>query len=312
MTRLLVLIALSACACSSEPESLLPAEPNSVETPLATPEQAALWGGSYTFEDVRGDDVWKHALQLKVPDSLAVLIGTYSVDGWQAEIRMNVRADVRGDSATVVLTSYAPGNVSELATAGDVLFVLIRPPERTGLLETRWRAAQPYANAPLANSSSFRRAAELVVEAGGLRSINPISGAARPLPFGLTRDRVLGAVVAMRGEPHETYSNDECGAGPVDFAEWTDGLVLLFQDDRFAGWHASARERVEESAPMTIAGIGPWSTWSDVQDAYSAEKRETTLGSEFTIGGDLFGILDGEGPDARIDLLWSGVSCFFR
>ena len=146
----------------------------------------------------------------------------------------------------------------------------------------------------------------LAVEAEGLRLFNPNTGAARPIAFGTPRAQVL-AMLEFRGPPG-TGTNGECGAGPLQYANWPDGLGLFFQDDKFAGWNTDERGK---SAIATASGIGPSSTRSELETAYKAEFSQTTLGTEFAAGG-LYGILDGSAKSAQITNMWAGVSCNFR
>ena len=53
------------------------------------------------------------------------------------------------------------------------------------------------------------------------------------------------------------------------------------------------------------------STRAELESAYKAEVAESTLGTEFA-AGELFGILDGTGPEAKITHLWGGTSCNMR
>ena len=148
---------------------------------------------------------------------------------------------------------------------------------------------------------------DIAVEAEGLRLVDVQTGAARPLPFGMPKDQLLALLESFRG-PADGGTNSECGAGPLDYAVWADGLTLHFQDDRFAGWALDPRA---EDAHATMSGIGPGSTRRELEAAYDVTVEQTTLGTEFTAGG-LSGVLDGEGPEARVTSMWAGVSCVFR
>ena len=143
-----------------------------------------------------------------------------------------------------------------------------------------------------------------VVEAEGLRLFNKQSGAARPIAFGTPRDDVLRMLAFLR-KP-ETGQNGECGAGPLDFANWANGLGLFFQQDKFVGWNLNPRGDV-----TTASGVGPGSSRADLEGAYAAKISQTSLGTEFAAGA-LFGLLDGKGPAAKITYMWGGVSCNFR
>jgi len=151
-----------------------------------------------------------------------------------------------------------------------------------------------------------RETPALAVDGEGLRLFDRVTGSASPLPFGTPRTRALAAL-AFLGAP-DTGTNGECGAGPLQYANWPDGLGLFFQDDTLAGWTLGTRGK---GGVATAAGIGPGSTRAALEDAYVAKVEQTTLGTEFTTGG-VSGLLDGKGQAAKITDMWAGVSCVFR
>jgi hypothetical protein len=163
------------------------------------------------------------------------------------------------------------------------------------------------ATAPAPASSPNQALRRLSVEAEGLRLFDPNTGAASALPFGTPRQKLLDVLEASRS-PADTGTNSECGAGPLDYAAWADGLTLHFQEGKFAGWALDERA---EGALATASGIGPGSTRPALDAAYQPTLSETSLGTEFA-AGELYGVLSGGGPDARITALWAGVSCIFR
>lgn len=146
----------------------------------------------------------------------------------------------------------------------------------------------------------------LAVEGEGLRLFDPASGAARSIGFGMRRDDLLAAL-AFRGPPG-LGTNAECGAGPLGYASWPDGLTLYFQEDSFAGWSLDGRA---DGALTTAAGIGPGTTRAALEAAYAITIEETSLGIEFVAGG-FAGLLDGASPNARITDMWAGMNCVFR
>ena len=148
---------------------------------------------------------------------------------------------------------------------------------------------------------------KLAVEAEGLRLFVGAGGSARALPFGMARDQLLAPLESYRG-PADQGTNSECGAGPLDYAVWADGITLYFQEGRFAGW---ALDQRGEGAHSTPSGIGPGSTRRQLDAAYDAKVSESTLGTEFSAGG-LSGVLNGKGPNASVTSMWAGVSCVFR
>lgn len=165
-------------------------------------------------------------------------------------------------------------------------------------------AAAP-ATQPLPAPAATER--KLAVEAEGLRLFDAKTGAARALPFGMERERLLPILEAFRG-PADTGENSECGAGPLDYAAWADGLTLQFQEGRFAGWALDERA---EGAHSTASGIGPGSTRAALDSVSKVEIEQTSLGTEFS-AGSLYGVLSGPGRQATIKAMWAGVSCVFR
>jgi hypothetical protein len=146
---------------------------------------------------------------------------------------------------------------------------------------------------------------DLGVEPNGLRLLN--ENGVRLLSFGMRREELLAVLESSRS-PADGGTSRDCGAGPLDYSAWADGLTLYFQEGRFAGWALDERAA---GAHATASGIGPGSTRSALDAAYDAKVEESSLGMEFDAGG-LFGVLDGSGPNARVTALWAGVSCVFR
>lgn len=136
-----------------------------------------------------------------------------------------------------------------------------------------------------------------------------LSGVPKDLKFGLGQAEAVRILAEDYEVAGKASTNAECGAGPIDFVEWPSGLSTLFQEGKFVGWSLNRRAT---RGPTTMAGIRPGSTRAELVAAYSGVKiEETTLGQEFDAGG-LYGILDGAGPDAKIDAMWAGTSCVFR
>ena len=177
----------------------------------------------------------------------------------------------------------------------------------TSAANTSLSSTHQAAPAAAAGNTAAAATQDLAVEAEGLRLVDTRSGATRPLPFDMPEDQLLALLEAFRG-PADRGTNSECGFGPLDYAVWADGLTLHFHDDLFAGWALDPRAA---GAHATMSGIGPGSTRRELEAAYEVQVEETTLGTEFHAGG-IEGILDGEGPDARISAMWAGVSCVFR
>lgn len=146
----------------------------------------------------------------------------------------------------------------------------------------------------------------LAIEAEGLRLFDD-TGAARAIPFGTPQATAIAAVAAsVGGAAPEVTTNSECGAGPVQFAEFSNGLQLAFQNDQFQGWF------VDEAGVTTVDGMGVGSTRASIQESRTVEMQEdSTLGAEFS-SGDLGGFLTNATPQGTVTSLYAGLTCFFR
>lgn len=158
-----------------------------------------------------------------------------------------------------------------------------------------------------AAASTLAADPRLAVDGEGLRWFLQPSGSARPISFGRPRGEVLTSLEVVRG-PARKGTNQDCGAGAVEYASWPDGLSLVFQDGRFVGWGLDSQAA---DAITTAAGIGPGSTRDELEAVYSATITQTSLGTEFS-AGDMHGVLQGTSAGAKITDMWAGVSCVAR
>lgn len=150
----------------------------------------------------------------------------------------------------------------------------------------------------------------LALDQDGLRMVGE-GGATRLLAFDRSIDETVQVLTGVLGEPKGRSTNSECGAGPIDFVEWGNGLSALFQENRFVGWSLDGRAAGGVNL-TTIDGIGIGSSAKALKAALpSTTIEESTLGQEFT-AGSFSGILSGPGEDATIQTIWAGVSCVFR
>lgn len=146
----------------------------------------------------------------------------------------------------------------------------------------------------------------LAIEAEGLRLFDD-TGAARAIPFGTPQATAISTVAAsVGGAAPEVTTNEECGAGATQFAQFSNGLQLLFQNDQFQGWF------VDKAGLTTADGMGVGSTRASIEDSRSVTvDAESTLGVEFD-SGDVGGFLTDATPQGTVTGLYAGLTCFFR
>lgn len=142
----------------------------------------------------------------------------------------------------------------------------------------------------------------------GLRLVDGDSGKTYPIDFGTPEKDTLDRVVKARGAVVDQGDNDECGAGPLSYANFDGNVALLFQDGKFAGWSLNEGG---DTKVTTMTGIGLGSTRKALAAAYETKVEDSTIGTEFLAGG-FSGLLDGKGDAAKITDIWAGVTCIAR
>ena len=147
----------------------------------------------------------------------------------------------------------------------------------------------------------------------GLRFIDKSSGKASLLAFGVPRAQAETALANVAGQADDRSTNDECGAGPMQFTRY-DAMTLNFQDDKFVGWFLGNEPGA--AAFSTTSGIAIGTTRTRAAESVSIiDVEDSTLGEEFTIGSGenvVGGMFAAPGDAAKIDALFAGVNCFFR
>ncbi|MBD2108373.1 hypothetical protein [Nodosilinea sp. FACHB-13] len=143
----------------------------------------------------------------------------------------------------------------------------------------------------------------------GLQVIDLQTGSTTPLAFDSDMAVTLDAVTQILGEPEEVGENSECPSGPLTIARWSNGLALNAADDTFVGWAMQSGD--DDTALTTVSGIGIGSTRQELEEAYTVEVMDSSLGVEFS-AGNLFGLLTSPEPTGTITNLWAGVACNFR
>ncbi|MBK5223803.1 MAG: hypothetical protein JJE52_13225 [Acidimicrobiia bacterium] len=128
------------------------------------------------------------------------------------------------------------------------------------------------------------------------------------LAFDISEAEVLDGLVAALGEPDGAGPEEECPAGPADFARFSaTGLSLTFQGGNFVGWSARPTASLE-----TAEGIGVGSTVGELTAAYPETTiKESSLGWEFSAGG-LYGVASSDTDGGVIETMWAGTTCIFR
>jgi len=164
--------------------------------------------------------------------------------------------------------------------------------------------------APQTIAQAKPKSVVLALDPEGLRVVNASTGATRALSFGMKETEVVAMLTNIQGKPLKRGVNKECGAGPLGFASWADGLTLQFNKGTFAGWSVDGRSKGANKL-TTIAGIGTGSTRTQLNQAYNVKVSQSSLGTEFA-AGKLGGLLSGSKPSDRITNLWSGTTCLFR
>lgn len=142
----------------------------------------------------------------------------------------------------------------------------------------------------------------------GLQLVEANSGKTYPIPFGTPEKDTVDRVAKARGAVVDEGANDECGAGPVDYANFEGNVSLIFQEGKFAGWSINDGG---DAKVTTMAGIGLGSTRKALEAAYTTTVEESSIGTEF-MAGELSGLLSDKGPDAKVTDIWAGVTCIAR
>ena len=143
----------------------------------------------------------------------------------------------------------------------------------------------------------------VVVDANGLGAKGE-----EPLRFGAAREEVDRAIEAAFGSAPERSSNEECGAGPMDFSQFGP-LQIAYMDGEFRGWFLR-----EGKGVVTSDGVHPGTTTlKGLKLERQVRELDTTLEGEFEYTtndyGTITGFADAEGSIAALQ---AGISCFFR
>ncbi|ABC63577.1 hypothetical protein [Erythrobacter litoralis] len=132
-----------------------------------------------------------------------------------------------------------------------------------------------------------------------------LAAGAEAFYFAAGRSEVETAMGAVLGPPEGRQSNEECGAGLMEFTRYEGGLTLNFQQDRLVGWYSD-----EANPAIALDGGGSVGTpRAELAEAGGFSMIEgSTLGEEFALGERIGGFLDGD----TVSGLYAGANCFFR
>lgn len=220
-------------------------------------------------------------------DALAILVagdGLVLVDGERrhlAGVPSDADALGRGGSFTagdVSLSIRLAPELGEGDVAGTTSTKPVRVEARQGARAEQFEAALVCSagatSAATAEVATTADQPKLAVEGEGLRWFLPPNGSARPIPFGTPQADVLASLQRVRG-PAGRGVNEDCGAGPVDYANWPDGLSVVFQRGKFVGWGLDGRAA---GALSTADGVGPGTTRAELERAFATVSvRRTSL-----------------------------------
>ncbi len=164
---------------------------------------------------------------------------------------------------------------------------------------------------PTPSSEAESSDVTLALDGNGFQLIGSGGEGSQSVTFGESIDDATEAVSLVLGQSEPPQVNSECGAGPIEFTSWENGLSLHAMDGELVGW--SLRSRNTTGTPLfTDKDIGIGRSRSDLESAYSTTVEESTLGTEFAADNSLFGILSSDTPGATIEYMWAGTSCNFR
>lgn len=161
-------------------------------------------------------------------------------------------------------------------------------------------AETPAAAAPPATESRIR------IQGLGLDITDP-AGATRTVRFESTSQAdAIAAVNAATGTTPQVTTNDGCPSGPTSFADYPNGLQLVFVDGAFQGWTLDQPGIYTENE----FGVGVSRATMDTLSDFQIDTT-STLGVEFYFQG-VNGFMSSDAPDGVVESLYAGLTCFFR
>lgn len=163
------------------------------------------------------------------------------------------------------------------------------------------QAASPQEQAPAQDTAATE---PMLLGGEGLQLAAAADQPARTIAFEAPMSETVAALTWALGAAPERSSNEECGSGVMEMAEWGGRLTAFFQEGRLVGWES-------DGALRTAEGIRVGSTRRELDALPGLTAEQSTLGIEFTAGG-LSGLLQSNAPEAKVTDLWAGDTCAFR
>lgn len=175
-----------------------------------------------------------------------------------------------------------------------------------GVGHKRVHASSSGADLPEPNLSKCGESAVLAVDGQGMRLFDPKTKARGADRFWTVKIDVLALLVRLRGSA-DSRPTEDCDG--LDYANWPDGLNLVFEKDHFAGW---GLDRRAADVFASARASGPGSTRDQLHTVHpDVHVENSTLGVEFQTAG-FAGVLDRPKKSAKITDMWAGTVCIAR
>lgn len=176
----------------------------------------------------------------------------------------------------------------------------------------------PTADAAPVASQSTPAAAEASTEPGVTVTAESVilvgavegRGTSTTIAFGRPKAEVFAIMEAAGFVAPKTSANDECGAGPMEFAHYGP-LELNFSDGKLAGWFVDDKLGAREIA--TDEGVSVGSPGADFIARHGAKPIEdSTLGTEYFADAGIGAFMSEGSKPPVVESLYAGTNCFFR
>ncbi len=130
--------------------------------------------------------------------------------------------------------------------------------------------------------------------------------------FSAGKVEVETALAGVLGDATRAVSNEECGAGPMQFTDYPGGLTVNFQDGTLVGWLRRAPQDGDSPATGSVSVAGDVQLGTSRADAEASGGLSmiegSTLGEEFALGDRIGGFFEAN----SVSMLYAGTQCFFR